>query len=169
MRPLLLFSLFGLSIQLPSLALAQIDGDIAVSAESLKDGEQMLMLSGEWKYHPGDHAEWASPDFDDSAWEATPTLLKPGAMPSAGWPGSGWFRLHVQVDSTLWNKPLALACKQFGASEIYLDGQRIYSFGRISPAGREEATDLDLNPRLFTLSPATDHLLAVRHANFSAD
>ena len=168
MRVLLLFFLLGLCCQLPSPALAQIDGRIFLSADSVKDGEQMLMLSGEWKYHPGDDPAWASPEFDDSAWETASTLLKPGKMPAAGWPSIGWFRLHVEVDSTLWNTPLALVCKQFGASEIYLDGKQSYRFGRISTTGGGEATRIDLNPKVFALGSAAEHLIAVRHSNFSA-
>lgn len=38
--------------------MAQRDGYIVLSADSLA-GEAMRELSGAWKYHPGDHADWA--------------------------------------------------------------------------------------------------------------
>lgn len=148
--------------------LAQIDGCIYLSADSLKSGAGIRRLSGMWKYHPGDDVAWAAPEFDDRNWEAAFTPLRPDKMPAGGWPAIGWFRLRVRTDSTLWNRPLALICKQFGASEIYLDGQLLYRFGHLGTAAREEETTIDLNPRMLTLSPAPEHLIAVRHANLSA-
>ncbi|MDE0313803.1 MAG: hypothetical protein OXM61_02785, partial [Candidatus Poribacteria bacterium] len=40
--------------------------------------------SASWKYHPGDNLEWASPTFDDTAWESTSILLSPNALPEGG-------------------------------------------------------------------------------------
>ena len=31
-----------------------------------KDREPMVVLNGTWRFHPGDDAHWADPEFDDS-------------------------------------------------------------------------------------------------------
>jgi hypothetical protein len=33
-------------------------------------GKAVVALNGPWKFHTGDDALWAEPDFDDSSWES---------------------------------------------------------------------------------------------------
>jgi hypothetical protein len=73
------------------------------------------VLTGPWKFHPGDEASWASPAFDDSSW-STMDLTPPsgsydpitgssGFVP--GWTARGfpkldryaWYRIRVNVES----------------------------------------------------------------------
>ncbi|MGH7450254.1 MAG: hypothetical protein ACRENG_02840 [bacterium] len=65
----------------------------------------------DWKYHAGDNPAWANPDFSDSTWEITGTELEPNRSSKTGWNGVGWFRLHLAVDSLLWQKPLILTMR----------------------------------------------------------
>jgi signal transduction histidine kinase/CheY-like chemotaxis protein len=141
-----------------TLAMWTADSAVAPGAEHL----------GEWKYHAGDDPAWASPDLDDSTWETASTLLEPDDLPRSGWSEIGWFRLHVAVDSSMAGAPLGLVFSQFGASEIYLDGRLLYGYGHIGADARDERTDRNLNPRGIMLTPGSEHLLAVRHANRSA-
>ena len=123
-----------------------------------------------WKYHPGDNPEWASPTFDDIAWESTNTLLLGKELPENGWNGIGWFRLHLSIpDERLWNLPLALhVTYQAGASEIYLDGELIYKFGTVGTRKGEEKPYWARNPQVISFSGKADHLIAVRYSNFSS-
>ena len=126
-----------------------------------------------WKYHPGDNPEWASPTFDDTEWESGGTLdtlvLQNGRFESE-WEGIGWFRLHVSVpDRQLWNTPLALLMiYHAGASEIYLDGELIYAFGKVGTRKEEEEPYWERNPQVVSFSGQTDHVIAVRYSNFSS-
>lgn len=126
-----------------------------------------------WKYHPGDNPEWASPTFDDTEWESGGTLstlvLQNGRFESE-WEGIGWFRLHVSVpDRELWNTPLALlVIYQAGASEIYLDGELIYAFGKVGTRKEKEEPYWERNPQVISFSGQTDHVIAVRYSNFSS-
>ena len=165
----LLLSFFGSCLFFPAQTAAQVNGSVRLSPHLLHKAEHALPLSGEWKYHPGDDPSWASPALDDDGWELARPILDPDAMPASGWQGIGWFRLHIDVESTLWNRPLALTCKQFGASEIYLDGRLVHRYGRIDGQGVDSDTAIDLGPVLLTADPAARHLLAVRHANTSIE
>ena len=78
-----------------------------LSSDGLED--KIWLHESLWKYHRGDDALWASPEFDDREWETINALLRPEDLPKSEWNGMGWFRLHIAVDSTLWNRPLALA------------------------------------------------------------
>lgn len=144
----------------------QFESHVAVSSSALQTGFE---LSGPWKYHAGDELEWAAPTWDDTSWETTTTLLEPDALPAGGWPHVGWFRLHIRTDSTVDDTPLALTLiPQFGASEVYLDGHLIYRAGRVGSSAADEETSRAPEPHLIHLNPASDHVIAVRHSNFSA-
>jgi len=139
---------------------------------TLDDIEKGGALLVNWKYHPGDDQEWANPAFDDTEWESTEsTWLFLNEIPRIGWEGIGWFRLHLSVpDERLWHTPLALrVIYQAGASEIYLDGELIYSFGKVGNRKEEEEPYWERNPQVISFSGETDHLIAVRYSNFSSD
>ena len=122
-----------------------------------------------WKYHPGDNIAWADPAFDDRSWEPASAWLQPHQLPADGWPGIGWFRAPLAIDSSLWNIPLALNMFQHGAAEIYLDGQKIYAFGTVGTSAQTEEAYHERNPKVISFSEKTDHLIAVRYSNFQAD
>ena len=123
-----------------------------------------------WKYHPGDNPEWADPAYNDTDWESVNTLLYQNALPESGWEGIGWFRLHFTVwDEQIKNMPLALyVAYQAGASEIYLDGKLLYSFGKVGMRKEEEKPYWERNPQVIMFSGETDHVIAVRYSNFSS-
>ena len=94
-----------------------------LNPDRLEDSFGLLYLTRSWRYHPGDQAEWADPVFDDRSWDtldSLQTLLKPDVLSYIHWTGNGWFRLHLTVDPSLWDQPLALAYSQMGAAEIFL-------------------------------------------------
>jgi serine phosphatase RsbU (regulator of sigma subunit) len=129
-----------------------------VSSDDLKN--EISLSDVLWKYHRGDKALWASPEFNDSEWESTDIRLNPNNLPKSGWQGVGWFRLHVLVDSTLINKPLGLSIWQAGASQLYLDGTLIYTFG-------EHSDDWTGVPKVLTFDGKKKHVIAVRYSNLS--
>jgi len=113
-----------------------------------------------WKYHSGDESGWSDPDFDDTQWETTTTLLSPDNLPQSGWQGTGWFRIHIVIDSALVNIPLGLSIWQAGVSRIYLDGILIYIFG-------EDHDDWSGLPKALTFTGNEKHVIAVRYSNLS--
>ncbi|NIV95504.1 SpoIIE family protein phosphatase [candidate division KSB1 bacterium] len=122
-----------------------------------------------WKYQPGDNPEWANPGFDDSSWDATCPCILADHKPEGGWDGIGWFRVDVSVDSSLWGVPLAFDLRQTGASEIYLDGKLLYSFGKVGRSKEDEVALIDINPKYIVFNNQQDHVLAIRYSNFSTD
>ncbi len=84
-----------------------------------------------------------------------------------GFNGIAWFRKHIEIDSTLVNIPLALAMTHFGASEIYVDGKLVASFGKIAGNGSSEYLNPQNIPFIIVLPQAGKHVIAVRYANFN--
>ena len=96
---------------------------------------QGVLLNKGWKFHMGDHPDWAKPDFDDSKWESidpTKDIMSLGQVKNAS---IGWFRIQLDLDSQLAQQNLALQIWQTGASELYVDGELYSIFGQISRPG----------------------------------
>ena len=128
-----------------------------------------IKLNKFWKYHPGDDTLWAAYYYDDSAWDTLQTTLNLAELPEDQFNGMGWFRLHIQIDSSLRNKTFALTIDQQGASEIYLNGELIASHGTLGNNDKEEKT---FNPKyipfLIQFHDTLDYILAIRYSNLKA-
>jgi signal transduction histidine kinase len=160
-------------------ALAQSDGKVYVSLESLQDveaigaferGERYFGI-GNWRYHAGDDPAWSDPGFDDGSWEVADTRLMASDLPKNGWDGIGWFRLRLEVATGIRNRSMALLYRQVGAAEIYLDGKIVHCLGTVGASGQEEEILLMLAPPPLFLSfdDRKTHVLAVRYSNFEAN
>jgi serine phosphatase RsbU (regulator of sigma subunit) len=149
---------------------AQGDGNYFLSADSLQ-ARQRIWLDTKWKYHPGDPAgaAWARPDFDDGSWELAGTGLEKDCLPASGWPGIGWFRIPLAVDSSLWRKPLIMTINQAGASQVYLNGELIYDFGEPGLSRQRGKSAGYLDFANFSVEGKARHVFAVRYANYSAE
>ena len=123
-----------------------------------------------WKYHPGDDSAWARPEYDDRQWETVCALMKLDQLPEGGWEGIGWFRAVVAVDSSFRNVPLAFwTTLHAGASEIYLDGELLYSLGTVGRTREEEEPRYEKYPRFLVFTGESEHLLAIRYSNFQRE
>ncbi|PKD44806.1 PP2C family protein-serine/threonine phosphatase [Rhodohalobacter barkolensis] len=104
-----------------------------ISAESMSDSERIIYISDRWKFKAGDNVQWANPEFEDSEWNVISTNLTAADLSFVEWDGIGWFRKRIKVGEGLVGKPLALVVdRHLGASEIYLNGEKIYELGRFS-------------------------------------
>lgn len=121
-----------------------------------------------WLYHSGDNSKWALPGYNDSNWKKVDPRLRRSDDPDLDFNGIAWLRLHVNVDSTLAGKVMALTVKQAGASEIFIDGERIIKYGKISAPDSTEYYDPRSVPLPVTFSTTGEHVIAVRYACFYA-
>ena len=119
-------------------------------------GESAVALNGPWKFHTGDSPQangakaprWADPDFDDSGWQNYAIDPKHSAMTAveavqtpqlAGWQqhghpgytGYAWYRIRLQAP--LDTNSLALLMPQYvdDAYDVYVNDQKIGSFGKL--------------------------------------
>jgi serine phosphatase RsbU (regulator of sigma subunit) len=82
-----------------------------------------------------------------------------------GWPGIGWFRLRLSVDGNLVGTPVSLGLTHNGASEVYLDGRLVRSFGRVSATPSDESTyDPNGLPTPIVFDRPGVHTLAIRYS-----
>ncbi len=99
-----------------------------------------VLLDQGWKFHAGDNPEWANPAFNDQQWQPVNPTLELHHLPQVKEAGIGWFRLKLQVDSSLTNKTLAMVIASIGASQLYLNGKLIYQIGTVSKDYKAERT-----------------------------
>ncbi|MCF8368375.1 MAG: hypothetical protein K9G76_04975 [Bacteroidales bacterium] len=141
--------------------------DLIFKIESLN---QTVELNRFWKYHPGDDTLWADPFYDDNHWDTLSTQLNLVKLGDTIFKGQCWFRLHIRIDSSLRNKTYALLMDQQGASEVYLNGKLINSFGKVSDSIETEKTDNPkMVPGLIQFSDSLQYVLAVRYSNLRAN
>ncbi|MBN1339327.1 MAG: hypothetical protein JXA03_08390 [Bacteroidales bacterium] len=149
------------------ITLSATEEDTLVFRMDSLDG--MLVLDQFWKYHTGDNTLWADPAYDNSGWDTLSTLIHSSALENGTFEGLGWFRLHLHIDSAFMNRTFALLIEQEGASEVYLNGKRIKSFGTFSHEISEERTSNPKTlPALISFGDSINYVLAVRYSNLRA-
>ena len=156
---------------LPRHVIAQSDAEvIELSRSGFSVEDQTIFISEIWKFKPGDDINWASPSLADSSWQQVSTKLDPSELSFIEWEGIGWFRLHIKADSSLVEYPMALLIEEHnGASDIFLDGELLYSLGQVSIFEEDFIPYRDFQPRPLYLPDTTEHVLAVRYANHNAE
>lgn len=136
--------------------------DVVVIGEDCRDC--VISLARAWRYRAGDDPSWADPSLDDSHWDLVLPALKGVEEAGDGWQGIGWFRRRIRTTSSF-GDTLGLHMLQAGASEIYLDGQLVASFGKVATDQQEEDPLLPQFVASVAVEPEVDHLLAVRYSN----
>ena len=149
----------------PVIATQSESGVQFLQADDLLTRDQIIYLTDQWKYFPGDEKGFADPELDDSEWGQISTYLTAFDFAFAEWQGVGWFRLNIHVDSSLVDRPLALLIeKHLGASEFYLNGDKKFTLGSIEPEGITEAYT-DFKPKMIVFPEPGEQTIAVRYAN----
>lgn len=147
------------------------DSDIeSISAEMMTGDNNIIYIQDQWKFMPGDSLHWAEPAYDDSQWDLTSTNLTNADLSFIEWDGLGWFRKKFKVAPELRGKPVALLIdRHFGASEIYLNGNKIHELGTFSTDPAQVYTYSRSNPLVIVFPDIEEHVVAVRFINPDID
>ena len=109
-----------------------------------------MPLTGPWKFHTGDNLAWAEPNFDDSNWQNYTIDAKQSALPIAqllqspalpgwqrhghpGYTGYAWYRIRLQRPPDAHSLALLMPQHFDDGYEVYVNGQKIGSFGKLDP------------------------------------
>jgi len=125
-------------------------------------GRATIPLDGAWQFHSGDNLAWAQPAFDDSAWEPIRTGKTWEEQGHYGLTGFAWYRLRVSIPASASQLPLMLYLPGVNsACEIYWNGRRIGSIGRVPP-NPVWYLWRDRVPAIAKLDGSTEGVLALR-------
>ncbi|RKD90220.1 ATP-binding protein [Mangrovibacterium diazotrophicum] len=134
--------------------------------DTLKYG---ISLSDNWSYHAGDDLAWAAKTFDDGSWPLVRSFFYADSLQGTPWKGIGWFRREIKIDSTLYSKRVGFSLRQTAASEIYLNGKLIKSYGQI---GNDSINEMLYNPNFEpffgVLDTCATQVIAIRYSNQNA-
>ncbi|MDO3640537.1 putative Ig domain-containing protein [Mucilaginibacter sp. L3T2-6] len=132
---------------------------------------QEIAIDKGWKFSIGDSMDWAAPGFDDSNWKPIDLAHDWEAQGYKGVDGFGWYRLHLNIPSSLKQKSflkdsLRLVLNDVDDNdEVYLNGQLIAKYG----GQKGTIKDGNYGPRRYTIAannPAIhwdkDNVLAIR-------
>lgn len=145
-------------------ASAQKTSNEALVLKELTD--KGTVLNKGWTFHSGDDPRYAALNFEGGEGIPVDPTLWLGQLPAVKKAGVGWFRLKMQVDSSLKGKTVGVMLSLFGAAEIYLNGEQVYRFGRVSADYKSERTQAIYTRTLsLTLGQAEEQLLAVRFSH----
>lgn len=146
----------------------KVQQKIVITPQRLANKAGFLELIEGWKYQIGDDSSWAAPSFDDTEWKTINPFLRKEEFEKLNWTGNIWFRNHIYADSSLLNKPFGLIFYNSGASEIYLNGELLYRFGKVGTTRETEIIFTNRTPKLIQFSGGEEQIIAVRYSNHRA-
>ena len=132
-------------------------------------GRSVLILTGPWRFHPGDDAAWAQPDLDDSAWGKLDLTPPKGSFDPvtgasgfvSGWTAQGypkltgyaWYRLRARLDDQgSGSEParlvLTMPINFDDAYQVFVNGRLIGQFGKFTA---RSVVFYNTQPRSFAL------------------
>jgi hypothetical protein len=130
-------------------------------------GRTSLPIDGAWQFHEGDDLAWASPAFDDSAWQPIKVGRTWEEQGHHGLTGFAWYRRRLVISpSENTDFTLALYLPEVdSAAEIYWNGVKVGDFGKVPPHpvwyGGEVGTAI-LKAQVIVLGPPQSGVLAIR-------
>lgn len=96
------------------------------------DHVAMTELAVPWRFHTGDDATWAKPEFDDSGW----SLVRPDkSWNEQGYPqygGAAWYRIEIILPANAHGLSVYLPFI-WGSCQIYANGRLIGQNGELPP------------------------------------
>ncbi|MFN8357792.1 MAG: ATP-binding protein [Spirosomataceae bacterium] len=82
-----------------------------------------------WRYHSGDNTRWKDPAFDDTKWPIVTPSDNFVDIKDFDQDSIGWLRAKIHKDTL--PQMVAIAISQVAASELYINGKKIKTFGEI--------------------------------------
>jgi signal transduction histidine kinase len=92
---------------------------------------QRLFLSelDGWLFKQGHDASWSQSEMDEDGWKSFKPNQLSAEMEDASGRLEGWFRLRIKLDQSFDGMPLTISRTHWAATDVFLDGELIHSFG----------------------------------------
>ncbi|GEM_PF-1256339 len=147
------------------------DTSVIISAR-IFDVEQKIVLSAMngWLFREGHDPAWANKELNTSDWKK----LKPAELSSklADKSGrvEGWFRFSFRLEKDFMNIPLFIGRGGWAATEVFIDGKFLASFGNTSADYKtykehNPANELSIPA---VLEPGKEHTIALHFVDYTA-
>ena len=139
------------------------DTIITLSSKDLTTtGSLKLYEKGGWYFRSGNDSSWANTTIDMTGWQALLPQNLDASYTDANRKLEGWFRFKFIVDSSLANFPWRLLYQPYAPGEVFIDGQRFGTYGKIGNDKEPFEFFLEIDPtQRINLAPGQVHTLAV--------
>jgi signal transduction histidine kinase len=156
-----------LSFLIVQLAHAQ-DHAVVLSNDLFREHQRIFLapLDG-WVFQLGNNPSWANPDQDVSDWKPFNPAQLSTELEDASGRIEGWFRLKIRLDESLKDIPLAISRELWSATDVYIDGKLIHSFGNTSESYNAFNPTLKY-PVPIELESGRDYVLAVHVVDYES-
>ncbi len=129
-----------------------------------------IELNSGWKGISADNFSWIDRDFDFSDWDDVHTVLDDPHIDQLDWQGYGWFKIEIEVDSSLVDQKLKLSLNTHnGASQIYLNEELLIQEGNFSRQKEDHIASNNTPFVVFEFDTAGIHVLSVRFSNHDVE
>ncbi|MGB4840346.1 MAG: ATP-binding protein, partial [Saprospiraceae bacterium] len=135
-----------------------------------KDSTQIYITEMKgWYFKQGNDTAWAKADIDLAGWKRMlPTELSENLADKNG-KMEGWFRLKIKVDSTFGETSFGVRMSTRAASDLYINGKRIASFGNTGLNGapyQENRFTTNFLPVSVNLKPGIEYTLTLHVVDY---
>ncbi len=123
-----------------------------------------------WIFRQGYDTAWSAVNIDTTGWRTVhPALLSAKDADKSG-KLEGWLRLKFKLDASFESIPLGILASRWVASDIYLDGNYIRSYGSTGQMGTpyEENRNLFLDIQPLHIETGKEHVLAIHIVDYTA-
>ena len=121
-----------------------------------------------WVFRQGPDTAWAKKDINSTGWKK----LKPSGLSEklADKNGrlEGWLRIKIKLDTTFRDTTLELYMNAWAASEVYVDGNLLNTFGNTGTNGKpfKEFSPIYQLPVPFNAEKGVEHTIAMHFVDF---
>ena len=146
------------------------DTTIVLSASMFNnEGKIYLGEIEHWLYKQGNDPSWADPGISVKNWQhLNPAdITKKNADQNGRL--EGWFRMKIKLDSSFSQVSLFILQRSYLATDIFINGKQLYSFGNTGYNGKpyHEFIDLEKFPEAIKLEMGKELLLAVHFVDYT--
>lgn len=136
-----------------------------VTPKNFKEG---ITLDSIFFYKFGDKPEYAKPDFNDSDWRSVMADSTKNDTAFQNYKGILWYRGKFKIDTSLLATPFSIEVQTFGATEFYIDGQKVKTLGVLSSKEADYKSGFSMQTKFlpFDNQGKTEHTIAMRFAYF---
>jgi len=144
------------------------DTTIVLSPRMLTANAIALGNVNGWIFKEGNNLAWAQKEIDVSGWKRMkPSQLSEKMVDKSG-KLEGWFRIRILLDTAFGNTPLDFFMNAWAASEAYVDGKLLYTFGNTGANGQPftEYNPTYKLPIALNIEKGNQHILAIHLVDF---
>ncbi len=153
----------------PVLAMAQDSVTIISPSDFNKTSDQVFVakMNG-WFFKEGNDTAWAKEGIEINGWKKMKPIELSEKYADKDGRMEGWFRIRIKIDSAIGNKEFGIKISTWAASDLYVNGHLISSFGNTGLNGEpyRELSPYGLLPVAVNLKPGNVYTIALHIVDY---